>query len=174
MARVLALLTFLCFAALACGGDDDTASPTSAPDDSGDASGSPSETPPGEAWSGVLSGPLAGEFTGTLAPQCVVDGDIFTVSLQGIVAGDLVVVSILSGGPGVFDMSHPADESPTVDIATNGDPPAEWFGIAGASTSGDLTLEADGSGTAAVTLPSIVAGTQPDITLTADWTCPAL
>lgn len=176
MGRILALALWLaiCFAAAACGGDDDGDSQTDQPDSSSGASGdAPTDTAAAEGWSGELSGPISGPFENPLAPQCGVGDDAVAISLQGIVADRSVVVSIFASGPGTFDFTHPSDESPTVDIATGGDPPAEWFGAAGTSGSGEVTLEDDGSGSANVTIPTIVTGNQEDITLTAVWVCPA-
>ncbi len=177
MARIAALVLLIatCSAVLACGGDDDSGSPTASGTPGGDGNGSdgPSETVADEAWTGELSGALSGTVTNTLVPQCAHNDEQIAVTLQGLVNGQSAVLNILSGGPGAFDMTHPADEGPTIDLATSGDEPGEWYAAAGASGEGELVLEEDGSGSAEVTLPTIVTGNQPPLTITANWTCPA-
>ncbi len=175
-ALFLALVALLAFAA--CGGDDDdTASPTAATQDSEDTTGSPSASDDASAtplaeWTAEFSGHLTGEITSKLNPQCILTGGRYAVILQGLVDGDSAVITILSQGAGTFDLTEPADEAPSVDVATSGDDPNEWLVTAGEATEGALTIEVDNSGTVSATLPPITAGDVDDLTLTASWTCP--
>jgi len=147
MARPFAL--FLALIALtlvgACGGDDDSGSPTATTQDGEQTSESQSTTDADAGWTAVLSGHLTGQRA---------------------------VVTVLSAAPGTFDLKHSADEAPTVDVATSSDAPAEWFVVAGEASDGELTIEGDGSGSVSATLPPITAGDVEPLTLTATWTCP--
>jgi len=175
MARPFAL--FLALIALtlvgACGGDDDSGSPTATTQDGEQTSESQSTTDADAGWTAVLSGHLTGELTNKLDPHCLVANEpMYSVVLQGSINGQRAVVTVLSAAPGTFDLKHSADEAPTVDVATSSDAPAEWFVVAGEASDGELTIEGDGSGSVSATLPPITAGDVGPLTLTATWTCP--
>jgi hypothetical protein len=178
MARTFALfLTLIALSAFAaCGGDDDTDSPTPATDDTAEASDGSSATEPqgtpDVGWTGSVSGGLTGEFTNKLDPQCftTVEG-WYSIVLEGTVNEAPTVVTFFSTGTGTFSVASPADEAPTVGVATGSEPPAEWFVVAGRGSPGELTIEED-HGSVSATLPLITSGSAEPLMLTADWTCP--
>jgi len=177
MARVLGLLLAVaaCLLLVGCAKRDLKSSTTATPGDiasSVAANGSPTATPVPERWNGQLSGAITGSVTGTLTPQCDVRGNTITVTLSGVVNGDPLFVNVRGGGAGSVNMRLPADDGPSVDVATAGHDVGEWAVVAGKATEdGSLTLEADGSGSLSATLPSITAGGQARVTVTADWSC---
>jgi hypothetical protein len=137
---------------------------------SGTASASASATPAGP-WIGELSGALEGTVVNKAVPQCEIADDAVSVILSGTIDGRAVVTTVLSEGSGSFNLAHPADEAPRVDIATAGEPPQEWLGVAGQDGEGALIIREDGGGTMDVTLPLITAGERADLRLVASWRC---
>jgi hypothetical protein len=194
MLRTFALPVLLALAAIAaCGGDDDSNSPTptaspaatsaaattlpaGAPTAAASDGPTPVPTLPANAVTWTFGAPISGDVPVGLSFPCNVAPGSFQVQLSGVFNDNPVTVLFGGNKTGTLDFSD-SNSSLAVNVqygAASSSVDYSWYGIAGTDgTSGVVTIDANGNGSMGVVVPpsNDPSAATSGIAVTGAWNC---